>query len=184
MPLGTAIIEGIIMTSTTSPARKKASSKQAATKPFGVYMAKSHMDDANKVFLYGRSLGLRVKNRDRFIAEIQKGLKVSTFGHFSKQVDLQERELAQFAIISTRTLARRKEEGRLSADESDRLVRLSMLFDEAVDLFEGNRSLASKWFRSPKKALGGLSPIEYANTEPGTQEVRDLIGRIEHGVFS
>lgn len=172
------------MTSTTSPARKKATSQQAATKPFGVYMAKSHMADANKVFLYGRSLGLRVKNRDRFIAEIQKGLKVSTFGHFSKQVGLQEKELAQFTTISTRTLARRREEGRLSADESDRLVRLSMLFDETVDLFEGNRSLASKWFRSPKKALGGLSPIEYANTEPGTQEVRDLIGRIEHGVFS
>ena len=67
---------------------------------------------------------------------------------------------------------------------TDRIARIAMLFDEAVELFEGDRARASHWFRSPRKALGGAAPIEYADTEPGAREVRDLIGRIEHGVFA
>ncbi|MBW1797126.1 MAG: DUF2384 domain-containing protein, partial [Deltaproteobacteria bacterium] len=36
----------------------------------------------------------------------------------------------------------------------------------------------------PARALGGKTPLEYADTEPGAQEVDELLGRIEHGVFS
>jgi putative toxin-antitoxin system antitoxin component (TIGR02293 family) len=132
----------------------------------------------------GRSLGLRVSSRDRLIAEIRKGFRVATFEHLARQLDLPERELAGFVAISERTLIRRRKAGRLNADESDRIARIAMLFDEAVELFEGDRARASHWFRSPRKALGGAAPIEYADTEPGAREVRDLIGRIEHGVFA
>jgi uncharacterized protein (DUF2384 family) len=33
-------------------------------------------------------------------------------------------------------------------------------------------------------ALGWRTPIDFAQTEPGAREVENLIGRIEHGVFS
>jgi len=145
----------------------------------------SDLTQRSKIHIYlGRSLGLKISSRDGLIQEIKRGLRVTTLNYFSKRIALQERELAHYADISTRSLARRKKEGRLNSDESDRLVRLSMLFDEATDLFEGGRERASQWFLSPKRALGGKSPIEYADTEPGAQEVRDLMGRIEHGVFS
>ena len=132
----------------------------------------------------GRSLGLRVKSREGFIRKIRAGLDVKALEYFSNIIELPDRELAQYADISARTLARRKQEGKLQADESDRVARISMLFDEAVDLFEDDEKRAAHWFRTPKKALGGASPIEYADTEPGVQEVRDLIGRIGHGVFA
>ena len=32
--------------------------------------------------------------------------------------------------------------------------------------------------------LGDVSPLEYAKTEVGAREVENLLGRIEHGVFS
>ncbi|MEX6038669.1 antitoxin Xre/MbcA/ParS toxin-binding domain-containing protein [Providencia hangzhouensis] len=37
---------------------------------------------------------------------------------------------------------------------------------------------------TPVKGLGHLRPIELIATESGAIEVIDLIGRIEHGVFS
>jgi putative toxin-antitoxin system antitoxin component (TIGR02293 family) len=40
------------------------------------------------------------------------------------------------------------------------------------------------WLKSPQKALGGKTPLEYSDTEPGAREVEDLLGRLEHGVFS
>jgi len=52
-------------------------------------------------------------------------------------------------------------------------------------LFTGTLSAsAAHWLHTPKRALGGAAPIEYADTEPGVREIQDLIGRLEHGVFS
>jgi len=143
-----------------------------------------HDRSGHWVIRCGRSLGLKVKSREGFIRKIREGLDIKALEYFSHVIELSDRELAQYADISVRTLARRKQEGKLQADESDRVARISMLFDEAVNLFDNDEKRAAYWFRTPKKALGGASPIEYADTEPGAQEVRDLIGRIEHGVFA
>ena len=181
------------MTSTSTISRRKAAAKRAtiqherATDQINVYAIRAPQGGSESesfTVYFGRSLGLKAKSRDVLINKIKKGLDVSRLRHLSKEINIQEKELAKFAMIPPRTLARRKAIGRLSPDESDRIARISMLFDEAVNLFGGDRAKASSWFLSSKKALGGASPIEFSETEPGTQEVRDLIGRIEHGVFS
>jgi putative toxin-antitoxin system antitoxin component (TIGR02293 family) len=91
--------------------------------------------------------------------------------------------LAQIVDISPRTLTRRRHEGRLQPAESDRLWRIGHLFERASKLL-GGPAKAREWFKRPKKALGGKTPIEYTDTEPGINEVENLLGRIEHGVFS
>ena len=40
------------------------------------------------------------------------------------------------------------------------------------------------WFNAKILALGWKTPLEYAQTEPGAREVENIIGRIEHGVYS
>ncbi len=131
-----------------------------------------------------RSLGLNLRSRAELIERIRKGLPVKALGNLARSLGLPEREVARHVGISARTLARRKTEGRFHPDESNRITRLSMLFDDVVELFEGNTTSAAHWFHTPKKALGGATPIEYADTEPGVREIQDLIGRLEHGVFS
>jgi putative toxin-antitoxin system antitoxin component (TIGR02293 family) len=86
--------------------------------------------------------------------------------------------------ISPRTLTRRKKEKKLTASESDRLVSISRLLALAIELFEGDKQKAFRWFMNPNRALGNLSPLEMAATETGAREVENLIGRLEHGVFS
>ena len=44
--------------------------------------------------------------------------------------------------------------------------------------------MARKWLKDPAWALGDIPPLTYADTELGSKEVEDLLGRIEHGVFS
>ena len=43
---------------------------------------------------------------------------------------------------------------------------------------------ARRWLSSPQRALGGSTPLSLARTEVGAGLVEDLIGRLEHGVFS
>ena len=71
----------------------------------------------------------------------------------------------------------------MHTDESERVLRLGILFDRAVEVL-GSGEGARQWFGTPKKALGGQSPLEYSDTEPGARQVEDLLGRLEHGVFS
>ena len=44
--------------------------------------------------------------------------------------------------------------------------------------------MARKWLKEPSWALGDVTPLQYADTELGAQGVEDLLGRIEHGVFT
>ena len=43
---------------------------------------------------------------------------------------------------------------------------------------------ARQWLEEPNRALGGASPLEMLDTDVGAEAVRDVLGRIEDGVFS
>ena len=132
----------------------------------------------------GHSLGLRVQSREALIAKIRRGLGFQALSRLAGLLGVTEVQLAKALSIRPRTLARRKASGTLQADESDRLVRLALLFEEAIWLFEGDEVQAARWFTSPQRALGGAPPLAYADTEPGVLEVYELLGRIEYGILS
>jgi putative toxin-antitoxin system antitoxin component (TIGR02293 family) len=86
--------------------------------------------------------------------------------------------------LPKRTLHRRIEQGELlKQDESERVLRLLSLYARAVEVFE-DQERATRWFSSRPKAFGGKTPLEFMQTEPGARWVEDVLGRIEHGVFS
>jgi putative toxin-antitoxin system antitoxin component (TIGR02293 family) len=128
-------------------------------------------------------MGLTVESSGRFSAQIMEGLPYSVFDHLQENTGLTRRELSSLGGITARTLARRKESGRLETGESDRTARLSRVFAEALDLFEYDADAAREWMSRERRALGGETPWRMARTEPGAREVETLIGRLEHGVF-
>jgi putative toxin-antitoxin system antitoxin component (TIGR02293 family) len=132
---------------------------------------------------YGHSLGLKSKSREGVIGVLRKGLPVSSFEKLHKEMGISIVELAQASSISIRTLQRRRKLGRFQTDESDRLLRIGVLFERAVEVL-GTVAAARDWMKTPKKALAGKTPLDYSDTGPGAREVEDLLGRIEHGVFS
>ena len=117
------------------------------------------------------------------ISKIKKGLPAGAFEKLRKNLGVSEKVLSKVLNIAITTLTRRKSAGRLSFEESERLFRLACLYDKAVEVFE-DPQLARKWLKEPSWALGDVTPLQYADTELGTQEVEDLLGRIEHGVFT
>ena len=129
------------------------------------------------------SIGIKPKSRQAVIQTLKKGLPIAAFERLQKALDVPGTLLAEVVNIAGRTMARRKKEGRLNTDESERLWRLGTLFDRAIEVL-GDLETARHWFKSPKKALGGQTPLAYADTEPGAREVEDLLGRLEYGVFS
>ncbi|MDP2715703.1 antitoxin Xre/MbcA/ParS toxin-binding domain-containing protein [Rheinheimera sp.] len=54
----------------------------------------------------------------------------------------------------------------------------------ASNLFDGDMAATHKWLNEPAYSLGDKAPVDMLNSETETQQVLDLIGRLEHGVFS
>lgn len=132
----------------------------------------------------GASLGLRSTSTPKLIEQLEAGLSFGALETLEANSGLGVTMLATLIGIPDRTLSRRKSVGRLGPEESERLLRISNIFEKAVELFEGDAVSAVQWLTTPKKALGGHQPIQYSRTEPGARDVENLIGRLEHGVFA
>lgn len=129
-------------------------------------------------------LGVKAANTVQMVQAIGAGFPYATLERVRMETGLPLERLGAAIGLSARTLTRRKKEKKLSAAESDRLVTLTRLIAQAIALFEGSKPSALRWFVQPNRALGKLSPLEMAATETGAREVENLIGRLEHGVFS
>ena len=117
------------------------------------------------------------------VRRIQKGLPFSELETLRKDLGLPLDQLAENLSISRATLHRRKIAGRLSPDESDKVIRFSRLLRQAIDLF-GNIERGRAWLKFPQYGLGGAVPLDYAGTETGAREVENLLGRIKYSVYS
>jgi putative toxin-antitoxin system antitoxin component (TIGR02293 family) len=129
-------------------------------------------------------LGMNEFDAPSIMRAIEKGLSWRTFQRFVDNIGLPVERVAEVLGIPPRTLARRKADGRLKADESDRLVRLARVFAKSLDLFHGDREAAMLWLTDLNFALGRVAPLDYARTDIGAEEVEALVDRIQYGMFS
>jgi putative toxin-antitoxin system antitoxin component (TIGR02293 family) len=125
----------------------------------------------------------KAKHPTELIRKIQKGLRFSELETLQNSIGMPFEQLAAKLCISRSTLQRRKVAGRLSPDESDKVMRLSRLLEHATNVF-GDIERARAWLKFPQRGLGGAVPLDYAETEVGAREVDDLLGRIEYSVYT
>ena len=133
---------------------------------------------------YAALLGLKSSNTVQLLEQVETGLPYKALERLQHNIAVSTLQLAELLRIPPRPLARRKSEGRLQPAESDRLLRLSRIFVQALKLFEGDFHGARAWLFSPQPAFAGHTPIEFAKTELGAREVEHVIGRLEHGIPS
>lgn len=114
---------------------------------------------------------------------VRSGVEYALLEALMELFELDREELSRALNIPSRTLARRRSEKKLPADESDRVARLARIAAQATDTL-GSPAKASRWLKAPNRALGGEAPLELLDTDGGCRQVEAILGRIEHGVFS
>ena len=131
-----------------------------------------------------KPLGLKSKQaRPSLQAQIRAGLKFSALESLQRRYQIPLAQLQILLDISDRTLARRRAQQTLSKAESDRLYRIARVAVQAEEVL-GSTQTAERWLKEPLPALGTETPLELLDTDEGVQMVSDILGRIEHGVFS
>jgi putative toxin-antitoxin system antitoxin component (TIGR02293 family) len=128
-------------------------------------------------------LGRKISGPRDLIEMVRAGLPHSALESLVHTLGLPADALTASLALPKRTLARRKKQAKLNMQESDRLLRLAQVAARAVEVL-GSSAKASAWLQKPNRALGHVPPLEQMDTDVGAHMVKELLGRIEHGVFS
>lgn len=120
----------------------------------------------------------------KLVSVLQVGLPFRELEDLQTRLAVPTERLAPMLGISKATFHRRKgDSSKLPPAVSDRVVRYARLLGHAFTVFE-DKEIANQWLNSPQFGLGGAVPLDFARTEVGAREVENLLGRIEHGVYS
>ncbi len=130
---------------------------------------------------FKRGQGITAVHQD--IARIQAGLSYRAVENLQRALHIPLETMASVLGMSRATLHRRKNQGKIDQNESERLVRYQRLLEKADDVF-GDVASAREWLTHKQPGLGGAVPLDFARTEIGAREVENLLGRIEYGVYS
>ncbi len=125
-------------------------------------------------------LGRRIGGALDLVRAVREGLPV---GAVQFMLDSGRLSLAEVdrVVLPRKTLANRRKIGRLTAEQSDRLIRVARVIATADETF-GNRDKSGEWLRRPTAALAGERPLDLLDTDEGAREVETLLGRIGHGI--
>lgn len=108
--------------------------------------------------------GLRVETAER--VRERSGMRAETF----------------YKVIPRTTLQSRKRAGgRLTPEQSEKIMRIAWAYARAADVF-GDRDRGERWMAHANSSLEGQAPAELLDTEPGARYVEELLGQLEHGI--
>src|ERR1700755_486299 len=113
------------------------------------------MPQTHRSNVRGQSLGLKARTSADLIQQVQRGFSFRSLQAFAERSSRGVAQIASILAIPERTLARRKSSGKLSWEESERLLRLSAIFEDTLELFEGDSAAAVQWLTASQQALGG-----------------------------
>jgi putative toxin-antitoxin system antitoxin component (TIGR02293 family) len=84
---------------------------------------------------------------------------------------------------SVKTLERKKNTDKLSKHTSSLAIEIAKVVKHALDVFEDEEKVKG-WLNSPIRALNYSKPIDLFYLPTGLKMVDNVLGRIEHGVYS
>jgi putative toxin-antitoxin system antitoxin component (TIGR02293 family) len=119
----------------------------------------------------------------QWIALVREGIAVSCISAAALVIGISPSELARLLDLAPRTRTRRATESVLSRAESGKMVRLALVVERAVEVFE-DQATALEWLRSPNAVFFGASPLSLLDVELGAGVVMKALGQIEDGVFA
>ena len=113
----------------------------------------------------------------------RKGISKKALVALAKKVSLTLEEIATVLHISERTLQRYTPTTLVKTEYADKAIELARLYERGIEVL-GSEKAFSGWIKTPNLALGGEIPFNLLDTRIGFKMILDILGRIEHGVFS
>jgi len=113
--------------------------------------------------------------------ELCEPLFLLSFLHLWEQSHLPLDNLLQIMALDASILVQK--DARLTLEDSCQLMALAEVIAQAINLFE-HTDKAATWFSEPNQALNSETPLARMATKEGRVQIKDLLYRIEFGLYS
>lgn len=119
-----------------------------------------------------------------FIRIATDGVDAAVIRNFRVHFNLSRDLMATMLNVSSPTIYRwTKSNKKLERNLSVKLFEIADLFLYGSEVFGDDKNFF-KWLNLPNTALGGMEPFELVEIPGGMAKIRDVLGRIEHGIYS
>jgi len=126
----------------------------------------------------------QVVNSDIDLIEItRKGLPKSVVSTLSTVLGVSMEKMSSLLHISHRTIQRKGSNELLNVYSSEQILEIADVISRGIEVL-GTLDSFTSWLHSEIRALNYAKPLDFLDTSFGTKLVKDILGRIEHGVYS
>lgn len=117
------------------------------------------------------------------IETIKEGISKEELENLKEQTGIDYNILSKVLAVTKATLHNKKGKARFDSFISERILLLADIYSYGYTVFK-ERDKFNKWMKAPNRAIGGETPLSLTETVYGMEEVKNLIGRIDYGVYS
>ncbi len=114
---------------------------------------------------------------------VREGVSKKDLEHLKEKAELDYDKLAKALSVTRATLINKQKDQKFGLVLSEKIVGLADIYSYGYEVFE-NEDRFNQWMFSSNQALGGKIPYDLIDNQFGREEVRNIIGRIDHGVYS
>jgi putative toxin-antitoxin system antitoxin component (TIGR02293 family) len=130
-----------------------------------------------------RAIHRRLRSRSDLIKLGKIGLTKASLLHLADYLGLTLSKMADLLPITERTIQRYSDDQHFSPSVSEHILQIAECAANGTRVFEDKGNFLA-WLHHPNKALGQQTPMSLMSSRFGSEMVLDVLGRIEHGVFS
>ena len=190
-------------TSVTSVKSAKSTNKKSVTKKYLQTDEKSPMQHSSMVIessvlatpqaashLFNATIFLEKAGRPEWkmtavekMNMVREGVSKKKLETLKLKANLDYDKLSNMLSTTRATLINKKGAEHFSAALSERIVSIADVYSYGYEVFE-DESNFNEWIFKPNQALGGRQPYELLDNQFGREEVKNVIGRIDYGVYS
>jgi len=122
-------------------------------------------------------------NSDIDLIEIsRKGLPKSVVVTISSILGITMEEMSSLIHVSHRTIQRKSNDDLLNVYSTEQILEIAEVISRGIEVF-GTIEVFIKWLHKEVRALNYTKPLNFLDTSFGTNLIKDMLGRIEHGVY-
>jgi len=128
-------------------------------------------------------LGQSIHNDIDLINITRKGLPKSVVLTLSTILSISMEKMSSLIHVSHRTLQRKGDNDLLNVYSTEQILEIAEVISRGIAVL-GSIEAFVKWVHSDLRSLDDQSPLNFLDTSFGTQLVKDILGRLEQGVYS
>lgn len=113
----------------------------------------------------------------------KEGISKNALEQLKEKTGLDYDKLSYVLGVARGTLIGKKGTERFSPVLSEKIMSLADIYSYGYEVFSDPLEF-NEWIFQPVNALGGKAPYDLLDNQYGREEVRNLIGRIDYGVYS